>query len=239
MIATSTLAMFPLMYHLVYSLDQATFSLNRGGRRHHGWSMYAGAGVKAAVLAEAAVVAGSLLLLNRSQQLVDDVAFMRAMILHHSIAINNARKANISDPRVRRLADQIIASQVRGIREMELLIAEIERNGERGDRGLPAAPAEVTREMIPAIREAVRQWAAQPGLDERLVRHVSAAGVVQCGERDGRSAGHERPQPGVEHARTTPFLPKGAAAARPCGRREPAERLRASRVAAVSGPPAM
>jgi uncharacterized protein (DUF305 family) len=39
------------------------------------------------------------------------------MIPHHSIAIN-ARKADIRDPRVRELADQIIASQVREIREM-------------------------------------------------------------------------------------------------------------------------
>ena len=44
------------------------------------------------------------------------------MIPHHSIAINNARKADISDPRVRKLADGIIASQVREIRTMKLLL---------------------------------------------------------------------------------------------------------------------
>jgi hypothetical protein len=78
------------------------------------------------------------------------------MIPHHSIAINNARKAEISDPRVRALADGIIASQVREIAVMKLLIADIGRNGERGDRALPARPARVTPEMEPEIREAVR-----------------------------------------------------------------------------------
>jgi hypothetical protein len=81
---------------------------------------------------------------------------MRAMIPHHSIAIKNARRAEISDPRVRQLADQIIASQVREIEEMKLLIDDIESNGERGKEPLPARPAMVTPDMLPKIREAVQ-----------------------------------------------------------------------------------
>jgi hypothetical protein len=41
---------------------------------------------------------------------------MKSMIPHHSIGTNNARKADIRDPRVRKLADAIISSQVREIR---------------------------------------------------------------------------------------------------------------------------
>ena len=93
------------------------------------------------------VAAGVLLYVNRSQALIDDTAFMKSMIPHHSIAINNARKASISDPRVRRLADQIIESQVREIAEMKLLIDDIGRSGERGTTELPARPAELTPEM--------------------------------------------------------------------------------------------
>jgi hypothetical protein len=168
MIAVSTAVMFPLMYHLVYRWEDATFSLNRllaafimGAvmtviMLGFMWPMYRPTRAKAAVLAVAVVVAGGLLWVNRSQALVGDVTFMRAMIPHHSIAINNARKARISDPRVRALADQIIAGQVREIREMKLLIADIERNGPRGDRPLPARAAEVTPEMTAQIREAVR-----------------------------------------------------------------------------------
>ena len=92
----------------------------------------------------------------RSQALVGDTTFMSAMIPHHSIAINNARRARISDPRVRELADQIIASQVREIAEMKLLIADIERNGERGDQPLPARPAVMDDAMEAEVRDVVR-----------------------------------------------------------------------------------
>jgi hypothetical protein len=79
------------------------------------------------------------------------------MIPHHSIAINNARHARIRDPRVRELADQIISSQVREIREMELLVEDIERRGRRGERVLPARAAAITPEMERQSQAAVRR----------------------------------------------------------------------------------
>jgi hypothetical protein len=167
MIAVSTAIMFFLMYQLVYSPEHATFSLNRllaslvmacvmaivmlGFM----WSMYQGPGRKLAVLVVSAVLGLALLSANRSQQFVGDTAFMSAMIPHHSIAINNARKASLSDPRVRKLADGIIEAQVREIAEMKLLIADIDRNGERGAQPLPPRTAELTPEMEPEIRQAV------------------------------------------------------------------------------------
>jgi uncharacterized protein (DUF305 family) len=51
---------------------------------------------------------------------------MKAMIPHHSIAILTSERAQISDPRVRKLADEIIESQRREIDEMKALIAELE-----------------------------------------------------------------------------------------------------------------
>jgi len=71
------------------------------------------------------VFAASLWLV-RSQQTVDDVSYMRAMIPHHSIAIMTSRRAHIRDPRVRQLADGIIEAQVREIGEMDALIADLE-----------------------------------------------------------------------------------------------------------------
>ena len=168
MIATSTVIMFFLMYQLVYEADHLAFSLNRlvaslvmGGvmtvvMLGFMWSMYDGNTLKVAVLLGGAVLAVVLLLVNRSQALIDDTRFMKSMIPHHSIAINNARKADLADPRVRELADEIIASQVREIRTMRLLLEDIERNGRRGDTPLPARPAVVTPEMEPKIREAVQ-----------------------------------------------------------------------------------
>jgi hypothetical protein len=142
MIAVSTFIMFFLMYQLISSTDHALFSVNRliaslvmgcvmaVVMQGFMWRMYEGKGTKISVVVAAAVGAVVLLSLNRSQALVGDVAFMKSMIPHHSIAINNARKANISDPRVRELADEIIASQVREISEMKVLINDIDAHGE-------------------------------------------------------------------------------------------------------------
>ena len=78
------------------------------------------------------------------------------MIPHHSIAINNARKGEISEPRVRELADEIIRAQVEEIAIMKQRIEDIDRNGERSESPLPAVPAEVTPDMLPKVREAVQ-----------------------------------------------------------------------------------
>jgi len=47
---------------------------------------------------------------------------MKAIIPHHSIAIIASERAHIRDPRVGRLADRIIAAQVREIDEMQQLV---------------------------------------------------------------------------------------------------------------------
>jgi len=65
------------------------------------------------------------LFLVRSQVLVDDVDYMEAMIPHHSIAILASERAQIEDPRVRALADDIIEAQKREIAEMKQLIEEL------------------------------------------------------------------------------------------------------------------
>jgi uncharacterized protein (DUF305 family) len=50
------------------------------------------------------------------------------MIPHHSIAILTSERAHIRDPRVRKLADEIIEAQVSEIGEMKQLIADLERS---------------------------------------------------------------------------------------------------------------
>lgn len=168
MIATSAFIMFFLMYQLVYSFDHALFSVNRLVASlvmacvmtivmlSFMWSMYQGKGTKIGVLVLAALLGVVLLLVNRSQALIGDENFMKSMIPHHSIAINNARRADISDPRVRKLADEIIAAQVREIAEMKLLLEDIDQNGERGEEPLPPRSTEVTREMRREIEKAVQ-----------------------------------------------------------------------------------
>ncbi|MEN1960313.1 DUF305 domain-containing protein [Luteimonas sp. MJ246] len=82
--------------------------------------------------ANLAIVIGSVglmalgLWLVRSQSTVGDIAWMKAMIPHHSIAILTSERARISDPRVRTLADEIIEAQRREIGEMESLISDLQ-----------------------------------------------------------------------------------------------------------------
>ena len=168
MIAVSTFIMFFLMYQLIYSLDHAMLSLNRllaslvmgcvmsVVMLAFMWRMYRGQLAKVVVLVVAALGGTALLLVNRSQALIGDTGFMRSMIPHHSIAINNAEKASIHDPRVRKLADEIIESQVREIAVMKLLIRDLESRGARGAAELPPRPAAVTPEMEGKIRAAVQ-----------------------------------------------------------------------------------
>ncbi|NGP53527.1 DUF305 domain-containing protein [Thioalkalivibrio sp. XN8] len=168
MIATSTVIMFFLMYQMVYVFDHATFSMNRFiGALVMGcvmtvvmlsfmWSMYQGVGTKVAVLAVAALLGVLFLYANRSQAVIGDLGFMQAMIPHHSIAINNARKASLRDPRVRRLADDIIRAQVLEIAAMKLLIEDIEQHGNRGAEALPPRAVEITPEMRREIEDMLR-----------------------------------------------------------------------------------
>jgi uncharacterized protein (DUF305 family) len=50
---------------------------------------------------------------------------MEAMIPHHSTAILTSKRAQITDPRVRNLADRIINSQVEEIAEMKALLHDL------------------------------------------------------------------------------------------------------------------
>lgn len=167
MIATSTVIMVFLMYQLIYSYDHAVFSVNRliaslvmgcvmtVVMLSFMWSMYKGTGTKIAVIILAGLLGVLLLFLNRSQAVIGDVTFMESMIPHHSIAINNARKASISDPRVRELADGIIRAQVLEIEAMKQLIEDIEENGEMGIEELPPRSTEITDEMQRGIEKLV------------------------------------------------------------------------------------
>ncbi|PPL04785.1 DUF305 domain-containing protein [Parapedobacter indicus] len=58
---------------------------------------------------------------------ISDVQYMKGMIPHHSIAIMTSENAHITDPRVRKLADGIIATQEKEIKEMKALIDSLQQ----------------------------------------------------------------------------------------------------------------
>jgi EamA domain-containing membrane protein RarD len=139
MIATSTLVMLGLMYLNTYQLDHVFFSETRtymalvmGATMAvimlaFMLNMYSNRRVNMGIFIGSATVFCLALWLVRSQATVDQVSYMKAMIPHHSIAILTSERAHIEDPRVRKLADQIIESQRKEILEMKALIQDLER----------------------------------------------------------------------------------------------------------------
>jgi uncharacterized protein (DUF305 family) len=63
----------------------------------------------------------------RTQTPVGDVQYMKAMIPHHSSAIMVSKHADIKDPEVKKLSEQIIQSQEKEIHEMEAMIDRLSK----------------------------------------------------------------------------------------------------------------
>ncbi len=138
MIAVSTVCMYILMYLNTYALEHVFWSETRAWMALVMGStmavimlsfmlgMYRKKILNLAIFGGAVMVFALALWLVRSQATVDDVEYMKAMIPHHSIAILTSKRAQISDDRVRRLADEIIESQEREIAEMRYLTADLE-----------------------------------------------------------------------------------------------------------------
>ncbi|MFL0670642.1 MAG: DUF305 domain-containing protein [Erythrobacter sp.] len=149
MIGTSTVVMFGLMYINTYNIDHVFWSETRfwiafvmGAAMMvvmllFMWSMYPNRAKNTLILGVAVLVFSVALWLVRSQTTVTDTEYMAAMIPHHSIAIMTSERAHIRDPRVRKLARDIILAQRREIAQMRYLIAEIDENGVRVTERLP------------------------------------------------------------------------------------------------------
>lgn len=138
MIGTSSVLMYMAMYLHTYSFDHVFYSEMRlymnllmtaimavvmlWFMRH----MYTNKKINAYIVGGSIALFSISLFLVRSQALVDDVDYMKAMIPHHSIAILTSERAQISDPRVRELADKIITAQKEEIAEMKFLIEDLD-----------------------------------------------------------------------------------------------------------------
>ncbi len=137
MIATSTVVMFILMYLNTYAWEHVFFSETRtymaimmGATMAvimlaYMLGMYSNTRINIAIFAGAVLVFALTLWLVRAQVTVSGPSYMRAMIPHHSIAIMTSERAQIRDPRVRKLAEEIVEAQRREIAEMRYLIADV------------------------------------------------------------------------------------------------------------------
>ena len=139
MVVTATIIMFGLMYLNTYSIDHIYFSETRAFMAlvmgatmtfvmlTFMLGMYSNRRVNAGLFIGSVAVFIGALWLVRSQATVDEVAWMKAMIPHHSIAILTSERAHLQDPRVRKLAESITESQRREIDEMKALIMNLSR----------------------------------------------------------------------------------------------------------------
>lgn len=137
MIATSTVVMYGLMYlntyaveHIFWSETRAWMALVMGATMAvimlgYMRGMYKNKMLNLSIFGGSVAVFAIALWLVRSQATVDDVEYMKAMIPHHSIAIMTSKRAQISDMRVRKLADEIVESQEREIAEMKYLVGDL------------------------------------------------------------------------------------------------------------------
>jgi heme/copper-type cytochrome/quinol oxidase subunit 4 len=138
MLLASSVAMYLTMYFNTYEIDHVYFSLTRFYITCLGISsmavimllfmirMYKDKKKNIAILLGSLFIFVSALTLVRTQTPIGDVLYLKAMIPHHSIAILTSKRADIKDPEVRKLADEIIKAQEMEIAEMKEYIKRLQ-----------------------------------------------------------------------------------------------------------------
>lgn len=89
--------------------------------------MYPNKKLNTGIILTAIVVFIITLIGLRTQTPISDVQYMKAMIPHHSSAIMVSKHANIQDPEVKKLSEQIIQSQEKEIAEMEAMLNRLNK----------------------------------------------------------------------------------------------------------------
>lgn len=163
MILTAMVVMYFVMFtgswewsHVRFSQSRVFMTLTMGGTMGLimlGWmlGMYKSWKANIAVIVASVVLIGGGIALDRSQITVNDTAFMRAMIPHHSLAITRAERFQNQDVRVCDLAVEISEAQRREILEMDWLIEDIEQNGVAKTR------EEAESRAVPEFQEAAER----------------------------------------------------------------------------------
>lgn len=141
MLASSFVAMYITMYLNTYAIDHVYFSLTRFYMTCLGISamavimfffmrkMYQNKKKNIAILLGSLVLfVGAFGLVRAQAPIVGDVLWMKAMIPHHSIAILTSERADIQDPEVKALAEDIIEAQRKEIEQMKTMIKRLEND---------------------------------------------------------------------------------------------------------------
>lgn len=139
MLGASFIAMYITMYLNTFSIDHIYFSLTRFYMTCLGISamavimllfmlkMYKDKKKNMGIFIGSFILFVSALGLVRTQApIIGDILWMKAMIPHHSIAILTSGRADIKDPEVKKLAEDIIEAQRKEIEEMKSMIKRLE-----------------------------------------------------------------------------------------------------------------
>lgn len=139
MLGASFVAMYITMYLNTYEFDHVWFSLTRFYMVCLGIStmalimfffmknMYKSKSKNLGIVIGSIVLfLGALGLVRDQKSTVGDVLWMKGMIPHHSIAILTSERADIKDPEVKQLAEDIIKAQKKEIEEMKVMIKRLE-----------------------------------------------------------------------------------------------------------------
>jgi magnesium-transporting ATPase (P-type) len=139
MLGLSFIAMYITMYLNTYETDHVYFSMTRFYMVCLGIStmavimwffmrnMYQNKKKNIAILIGSLVLFVCALGLVRVQKpVVGDLLWLKGMIPHHSIAILTSERADIKDPEVKKLAEDIIEAQRKEIEQMKVMIKRLE-----------------------------------------------------------------------------------------------------------------
>lgn len=136
-LAIDFVIMYLVMYSMIATLDHFHFNLNNVymtlmmvapmtvvmlvAMR----SMFPSRRLNLIVTAAAIVAFGASYYGMRTQALIGDSEFLRAMIPHHSGAVLMCEQAKITDPEILALCRQIVEGQQREIGQMEAILARL------------------------------------------------------------------------------------------------------------------
>jgi hypothetical protein len=87
--------------------------------------MYPDRKLNSIIIVVAIILFGIVLAGLRTQTPIGDIQYMKAMIPHHSSAIMTSKNANIEDPEVKKLSEEIIQSQEKEIAQMKKIISRM------------------------------------------------------------------------------------------------------------------
>jgi uncharacterized membrane protein len=133
----SFLAMYVLMFSMINSADNFVNNINMvymAGLMVAPmivfelivmWAMYKNKNLNYAIIAGAIIGGILLFLFIRQQTLVGDAQFIRSMIPHHSGAILMCREAQLNDPELVQLCQEIIEAQREEIDQMNAILGRL------------------------------------------------------------------------------------------------------------------